>query len=159
MIQFINKEFITENKPGEGVLVLDTHLQGAWETSDHARLRWSFPRTYKAYQATCFKDYKRVGTSMLLEEDGYKIALLFTRQNRKESKEKMMDNLSLALQDLFRKVPCDVYLYSPILARSDGCFNEIVLMLNKLTKPMNYIWHVCRKECPVVVKEQVNVTD
>ena len=159
MIQFVNKEFITENLPGDGILVIDTDLQGAWETGVHARLRYAFPKIYKTYQATCFYDYKREGSCMLLEEAGYNIALLFTRRRRSDSKKVMMTNLESALVDLCRKVPCDIYMYSSILSKKDKCFNDIRVMLRKHLGPLNYNWFIYRKECPVITKEIDSVTN
>lgn len=156
MITFINKEFITDNHPQEGVLVIDTDLQGTWEFQEHARFRWAFPNTYRLYQKTCMYDYNRAGTCLLTEEGGYKLALLFSRVHRKDSKEDMLVNISKAIDELFRKVPCDVFIYSPVLARKDKCFDVIRQGIKqKLT--VNGVasrnWFIYRKQCPLLSKE------
>lgn len=145
MIKFVDKEFIVENNT-ECVLVIDVDMHGAWETGYHEQMRYAFPRAYDIYREACLKGNDIVGSSMIIEDSGYKIAILFVKKHRKDLKEKLLKNFSKALADMLQKVPSDLWIYSPILGRKDKAFNELIVEINRQTYLQKNNWFIYKKE-------------
>lgn len=141
-----DKKFLSNNS-FPCVLVFDTDLQGAWEFGHKEDIKWGFPRVYPLYREVCMEKYKTApGSSLLIEDSEYKIGLLFTKRNRNEqSKEDMTKNFINSVVDLFRKLPDDAWIYSPILGREDKMFPSYLVELRRLTKLYNHHWHIYTK--------------
>lgn len=150
MLKFVDKKFIMDMNEGEGVIVIDADCQGAWELGDQEQMKNAFPRAYEMYHRQCVKGLAKVGTSMLVEDSGYKIVILFTKKHRKDSKELVITNFNLALEDMMRKVSSDIFIYSSILNRADRCFADILQALRRITGPINgsagYNWFIYNKK-------------
>jgi len=150
MVKFVHKKFIEDIQSDSGVMVIDADLQGAWELGDQKEMRLAFPRAYEMYHRNCILGLARVGTSMLIEDSGYKIVILFTKKHRKDSKELVVTNFKLALDDMLHKVSSDIFIYSSILGRVDGCFNEILQLLYRTVGMKDgfagYNWYIYNKK-------------
>lgn len=137
-------------KETDGIVLIDVHLQGFWE---HENFIAKFPETYAWYQQICRNAYKgRVGSTILTEEGRNKIGLMVTKQHRKTPKDNVITNFRNCVNDLFNKVPSDVFLYSPILGRHDYCGVEVHKMLEnlviaeeKLSGEAARKWFICRE--------------
>lgn len=132
MIQFINDSLIMSLWPDAGVFVVDADVQATWLTGESRYFAEAFPKLHKQVQKLSYQKLLREGTCMLFEQDGYKIAVLFTRKNRRTTEAQLQVNFQNALIDLFNKVPPDIYLHSPIVGRLDKCFTEYQLTLSRL---------------------------
>lgn len=147
MFRVVDKQFIMDmGSDVTGAVVIDADLQGAWEFGDQEQMKWSFPRAYEFYRQHCLKGLARVGTCLLVEDSGYKVAILITKKHRKDSKETVLKNFEAAIQDLTRKVPSDVFIFSPVLGRADHCFSEMISFIVKVCKEIDgsvgYNWCV-----------------
>lgn len=150
MVQFVDKQFIMEMNDGEGVIVIDADLQGAWEIGDQEQVKWAFPRAFEMYHRYCQTGKAKVGTCMLVDDSGCKIAILFTKKHRKDPKELVLTNFNLAIDDMLRKVPSDNFIYSPILGRIDHCFDEMLEKIRKvgasIDGALGYNWFIYNKK-------------
>lgn len=141
-----DKHFIEDVHADNGVLVIDTNCQGVWETGALKEMRLAFPKIYSAYKRLCFNQLLNVGSCYILEEGGYKVALLVTKKNYlNRDRDTLLSNLDKALDELFSKVPSDVWLYSPIIGRRDACG---IFLLKKIRDKnvLNYNWIICTKK-------------
>lgn len=146
MVKFVNQKFLAEDLTHQGIMVLDTDLQGSWDTGDLKVIKKLFPKIYINYLRMCLNpDLYKPGTAALLEDNGCKIGLLFTKRNRKTSKELVISNFEEAVIDLFKLTPSDLFLYSPVLGRKDKCFTELMLKMAKLTFPERRNWFIYRE--------------
>lgn len=150
MVKFVDKHFVMEMNIDEGAVVIDADLQGAWEFGDQEQMRYAFPRAYNAYNRLCMNGLARVGTALIVEDCGYKIVILFTKRHRNDSKELTLSNFRLAIDDMIRKIPSDVFVYSPILGRADHCFDEMLKVIYRIGEEINgsagYNWFVYNKK-------------
>lgn len=150
MVKFLKENVLTFDADA-GVFVIDVDLQGLWFGPEHSQFRDAFPKVYNLYRNICIHDYKnRLGTSILLEESGYKVALLVTKKTRKTKPEDALKYFESSIKHLFSIVPSDVFLFSPILARRDGNFNNYLVALSRLTGDTDgeagRYWTICRGE-------------
>lgn len=151
MIQFVDKQFIMDmNEGSQGAVVIDADLQGAWEFNDQEQMKWAFPRAYDVYHKFCLEGLAKVGTSLVVEDCGYKIVILFTKKHRKDKVESIINNFNLAIDDMVRKIPSDTFIYSPVLGRVDHCFDEMLQKLYKvaghLNREVGYNWFIYNKK-------------
>lgn len=137
MVKFVNDALIPSVFKDSGIFVIDSDLQGTWATGEQRYFKESFPRLYDHYVRTCFVDrHFRVGSAMLVESEGYNFAILFTKEHRdaKKNCEPLIHNFCKAVEDLFRLVPSDVWIYSPILGRNDQAFSSYLVNINSIIK-------------------------
>lgn len=146
-IKFVKEQFSLEDLKDRGVIVVDTNLQGLWEFGDLKLMQYAFPKIYAYYQKICKNpDLVKPGRCLLLEEDGYKVALLIAKRNRKEDLQTASAQFEEAVKDLLRIVPSDVFIYSPILGRYDKYFGTYATIINKLIRPELRNWFVYTKK-------------
>lgn len=135
---------------GKGITVLDVDTQGAWELYDHSYMRDAFPKVYSEYKLLCYNDPNLVGTAKLFDEGGYRVVLLFTRKNRNEQKDVVLNNFSKCIFNLMNLISSELFIYSPIIGRRDKVFNEMVKIINDATKKANgeagRNWFICREK-------------
>ncbi len=143
-ISFVNKELLEEDLSYRGVIVIDTNLQGAWETGILYQMKMAFPKIYKHYMSICLRGDRlyKPGDAVLLTEDGYKVVLLFTKDKRKVARSIVLSNLEIAIKNMLRLVGSDEFIYSPILGREDGQFVETLSTIKKLIKPELRNWFI-----------------
>lgn len=153
MIKFYDQSLIMEALQHEGVFVIDSDLQGSWAVGEQRYFKECFPAAYEEYLKACItKGSMLLGTAMLVEDAGYKLAILFTKKHRKGIKrnEDVQVNFQNAVIDLFRQVPSDVWFYSPTLGVDDNCSSEFLLTLSRLTKPSPIdgyrLWHMYQQK-------------
>lgn len=145
---FHNKDLIQDVDPGAGVFVVDVNCQGLWEDHELELMRWILPRVYSIYRKICITEYKmRPGTAVLIEENGYRVVLMFTKNHRHESKEVMLANFSKCVDNLFRLVPKNVEIYSPIIGRRDSkSFCDAWKIIKDKCTESGYRWNICRMQ-------------
>lgn len=146
MVKFeSDKEFLIDN-PYPCTLVIDTDMNGAWEHGYHEQLKYTFPRAFEIYKSMCFYNHQNaVGTSVVIEEAGYKIGILFTKKHRKTSPEETLKNFKKALANFLEKISSDTWIYSPILGRHDRMFPQYIIEINRLVSKDNFNWFVYKK--------------
>lgn len=147
MLTIVKKKFIEEMPPfASGTIVIDTDLQGAWEMGDNEMVKWSFPRAYEVYRKYCLGRLIQPGNCLLIEDGDNKIAMLITKRHRNDPKPMVLNYFQMAMKDFVRKIPCDEFIYSPILGRRDKCFDEMKILLNGICKETKsnpgYTWFV-----------------
>lgn len=144
MFSFINDNFLSESMPRDGILVIDVNLQNI-TCLDVILDRFSkkFPVTYTKYKELTVFGPVVTGSMKLFEEDGYKIALLFTTQYRvgqsKSDKQSIEAATEKALYSLIKEAGKEAKYYSGILNRHTPTFFP---MLGKLLK--EYKWVIYR---------------
>jgi hypothetical protein len=147
-VKFVKENLFSKDRSA-GLFIIDVDMQGVWLNADQDMFYNAFPKSFKRYQMMCRTQYKdKAGTCIFLEEDGYNIALMVTKIYRKTKREDVIENFERALKHLLTVIPSDVFLYSPVLGRGDGCGTEFFGKINSLlnekngTAPRN--WTVCR---------------
>lgn len=131
MVEFQKLNTLRIN-PDAGLFVIDANLQGIVEYEGFAE---NFPKAFNIYQKVCRFNYKnRVGKIMIVEENNKRLAFLFTRQNRNEKEEVILENFNKCLIQLFNIVPSDIFIYSPFLGRKQRLTTKYFNAIRRVEK-------------------------
>lgn len=146
MMKFIDETFLHSDLNDAGVIVLDVSLRGAWETSYLTQLKILFPKTYRQYKGICRNPNHIVpGSVVILEEDGYKFALIFTKRSIKGDMIAMGNHFESAVKSMFNIIPKDVNFYSPLLGRDDKVIGTFMNVIRKYTVLEERNWFIYRR--------------
>lgn len=104
--------------PLNSVLAHSCNCKGTWGAGIALDFRKKFPMTYRAYQAMC-KDYGKylLGTALLAEENGYKIACLFNSSgygDELDNESEILVNTYKSLLDLDDQLPSSTRVQTKI---------------------------------------------
>lgn len=95
--------------PLNSVLVHSCNTKGKWGAGIALEFRKRFPQSYSAYVGLC-KEYGKylLGTCLITDENGYKVASLFTSSgfgDELDSESEILSNTYKALKDLKDQLP------------------------------------------------------
>jgi hypothetical protein len=148
MIKYMGRDFLSDKiNYSEGVIVVEVNLQGLWETETLIQLKKEFPKSYRFYQRMCVLKRYEVGSVVLFEEDGYKIAFLITKDHRKLNATDTYNNFTIAINNLFTIIPEDVTMFSGQLGQEDFLFIKYYQHIR--TKIKNRVWFLYKKRSTV----------
>lgn len=150
MVEYTSNTIAEKMFIPNGVIAIDTDLQGVWETGDLLFIKNTFPLVYKVYQGACLNAIGKVGTCMLINEGGQKVILMFTKLNRHDGKPVAIRNFESCVKCLLNLLPPTDLIYSPVVGRKDKALSDMVLVINRVTRKENEAlpprkWYICRK--------------
>lgn len=149
MVRFINDNILTHPNDA-GIFIIDVDLQGVPTTPEQHQFMNAFPKLKAIYKKRCRFNYMNsAGTTIFIEEGGYKICLMVTKRHRYTKREQVLVNFQSCLNQILAVVPGDMFLYSAILGRKDSCMDEFIAKINTTLgnggeAPRQ--WIVCRGE-------------
>lgn len=132
MIRYIDDSLIMTATPNEAVYVIDGDVQATWLTGEAKYFSESFPKIHKQLKRLSYNKLLKAGNCYLLEDEGYKIAVLITKKDRRTTSMERQKYFQSAVLDLFSKVPSDVFIYSPVLGRVEDDWVDYDLTISRL---------------------------
>ena len=105
-----------------------------------------YPRVHRVYKDLCLRQYNNaVGMSYLVEDDGDRVVLMCTKKHRRQTVEIEIENLKSCLEQITRLVSTEREIYSGIIGRESGNFNQHYKVITDWCKAQGYTWNICRK--------------
>lgn len=146
-VRWRNEDFLWTTEAGtNGVMVFDVNLQGTFERTAMLDFEYRYPRVWKQYKKLCLTGYNSLeGNAILIEDGGERVILMFTKRNRKETRDKMLENFKFALDKLFQILPKGAEVYSDVMGRPDKMWCEYFKVLTSETIEKDVTWNVCRE--------------
>lgn len=144
MFSFLSQSFLIDEMPKDGIIVIDVNMQNIMCLDvNQERFVDKFPKTYAEYRRLVFEDYVPLGTVKMFEEDGYKIALIFTMMYRigqaKSTRQQVETWTEKAILSLTKECGKEARYYSGVLNRHTQTFFPLMGRLLK-----DYKWVIYR---------------